>query len=63
MAFPVVGEAVDLIEGRCSRAEAIERTVTRTRRLAKRQMTWFRGQADVVWLPVSGESPVPDSAA
>ena len=45
-------EAIALIRGRLTREEAIEQTVLRTRRLAKRQMTWFRNQADVEWLRV-----------
>jgi tRNA dimethylallyltransferase len=34
----------DLVEGRISRAAAIERTVIDTRQYAKRQETWFRHQ-------------------
>lgn len=51
-------EAIALIRGRCTREEAIEQTVLRTRRLAKRQMTWFRNQADVEWLEVDSGMPV-----
>jgi tRNA dimethylallyltransferase len=43
-------EAAACLEGRCSLAEAMDRTVCRTRRLAKRQMTWFRHQANVRWI-------------
>jgi tRNA dimethylallyltransferase len=45
-------EAMDLIEGRCSRDEAIARTVARTRQLAKRQRTWFAHQVNVAWLDI-----------
>jgi len=45
-------EAYDLLDGRCSEAQAVERTVIRTRQLAKRQMTWFRIQASVLWVDV-----------
>lgn len=45
-------EAIAVIEGRCSRAEAMALTATRTRRLAKRQRTWFRHQARVEWIEV-----------
>jgi tRNA dimethylallyltransferase len=45
-------EAYDLLDGRCSEAQAVERTVIRTRQLAKRQMTWFRIQASVQWVDV-----------
>lgn len=43
-------EAFDVLDGRCSREEAIERVVLRTRQYAKRQMTWFRHQAVVEWI-------------
>jgi len=45
-------EAIDFIEGRMTQAAAVERTVIRTRRLAKRQRTWFRNQAQVAWVEV-----------
>jgi len=51
-------EASDLLDGRSTLAVAIERTQARTRQLAKRQSTWFRGLAEVVPHPVeSGEPP------
>ena len=56
-------EVMDLIDGRCSREEAIERTTIRTRRLAKRQGTWFRHQADVEWIQVDESMTVEDVAA
>ena len=37
-------EALDLLAGGITRAEAEERTITRTVQLAKRQRTWFRHQ-------------------
>lgn len=43
-------EAAALLRGELTRAAAIERTVIRTRQLAKRQMTWFRGQMRVRWV-------------
>jgi tRNA dimethylallyltransferase len=43
-------EAFDCLEGRCSMDEAMARTAARTRQLAKRQMTWFRHQANVTWV-------------
>ena len=45
-------EAADHVDGRCSLQEAIDRVVVRTSQLAKRQMTWFNGQANVVWVDV-----------
>ena len=50
-------EASAVLEGRMSLEAAVDRTIIRTRQLAKRQMTWFRGQADVKWVDVrEGES-------
>ena len=40
-------EALSVIDGSAAMAEAIDRTSTRTRQLAKKQSTWFRNQADV----------------
>ncbi len=48
-------ETVELLDGRCTLAEAKDRIVVRTRQLAKRQETWFRHQAEVDWVePVPG---------
>lgn len=43
-------EAIDLIEGRIDRAEAIRRTQARTRQLAKRQLTWLRSFKAARWI-------------
>ncbi len=43
-------EAAAWLDGRLSRAEALERLVIRTRQLAKRQETWFRHQLRVAWV-------------
>jgi tRNA dimethylallyltransferase len=43
-------EAIDFIEGRLSLAAAIDRTKTRTRQLAKRQLTWLRSFHDAIWV-------------
>lgn len=43
-------EAQDVLDGKCSVEEAIERTIVRTRQLAKRQRTWFRHQNNVKWV-------------
>ena len=53
-------EAVALLEGRLSRAEAVERTTIRTRQLARRQETYLRHQFEVQW--VRG-APGDDAAA
>ena len=44
-------EAIDLVEGRIDRAEAIRRTQQRTRQLAKRQLTWLRSFKHAIWIP------------
>lgn len=43
-------EAVDFLAGRIDRAAAILRTQQRTRRLAKRQLTWLRSFRSAIWL-------------
>jgi tRNA dimethylallyltransferase len=55
-------EAIAYIEGRCTKEQAIERTVIRTRQLAKRQRTWFRHQADVAWVEVDDGMSVAEVA-
>lgn len=37
------------IDGKCSREEAIELIKRNSRRYAKRQMTWFRRDAEIAW--------------
>jgi tRNA dimethylallyltransferase len=46
-AFSAVGyrEAFDVLAGRASIADAITRTIQRTRQYAKRQRTWFRQES------------------
>ena len=46
-------EASLILDGLMGEEEAIYRTTLRTTRYAKRQMTWFRHQADVVWIDVA----------
>jgi len=41
---------VDLISGRLSREEALRTLKRDTRRYAKRQMTWFRSDQEIVWV-------------
>jgi tRNA dimethylallyltransferase len=43
-------EVVDWALGRCPRQQALERVVARTWRYAKAQMTWLRGEPDLVWV-------------
>ena len=51
-------EAWRVLEGASTTAAAIEATAVRTRQLAKRQLTWFRHQADVHWVDVAPETSV-----
>lgn len=39
----------DLLSGKCTQEEALERLKAATRQYAKRQSTWFRGQLDDRW--------------
>ncbi|MDO9541183.1 MAG: tRNA (adenosine(37)-N6)-dimethylallyltransferase MiaA [Kiritimatiellia bacterium] len=51
-------EAIHFLRGNFTLDEAMELTAKRTRQLAKRQMTWFRNQANVEWLTIdSGMTP------
>jgi len=51
-------EAIAVLRGTLTIKEAIAGTSARTRQLAKRQMTWFRNQANVEWLQITPEMPV-----
>jgi tRNA dimethylallyltransferase len=55
-------EAIGHLAGELSEAAAKERTVVRTRRLAKRQMTWLRHQAEIDWVEVSSGVEVEELA-
>ena len=51
-------EICALLDGTLTHNEAFERIVIRTRQLAKRQETWFRHQAQAVWIDIqSTDSP------
>jgi tRNA dimethylallyltransferase len=59
-AFQAIGyrQMVRFVRGEQSLDEAVADTVRATRRFAKRQLTWFRNEADVRWLDsrqLSGE--------
>lgn len=43
-------EILDYLEGNCTLEEAIYRIKRDTRHFAKRQLTWFRRERDVIWL-------------
>jgi len=44
-----VAQIAEMLEGRMSREDVIERGSALTRQYAKRQMTWFRNQMDESW--------------
>ncbi len=46
-------EIIDYLKGLISLEDAIERTKLRTRQYAKRQLTWFRGVREAIWLEPS----------
>jgi tRNA dimethylallyltransferase len=50
-------EVIDMLEGRATLPETIERIQGRTRQFAKRQMTWFRGLAEVELWPLAADEP------
>lgn len=56
-------EARAVGQGRLLLAQAIQETFRRTCQLAKRQMTWFRHQAQVIWVDVGREDTVETVAA
>jgi tRNA dimethylallyltransferase len=45
------------LRGEISLAEAMRLVRRDTRRFAKRQLTWFRGEPGLIWLDISGEEP------
>jgi tRNA dimethylallyltransferase len=50
-------EAFAVLRGEMTEAQAKERTIIRTRQLAKRQMTWLRNQLNVTWVDLNEEQP------
>ena len=48
-------ELVEFLEGRCSYDEAVEKIKMESRRYAKRQLTWFRRNPDIVWFDADDE--------
>lgn len=43
-------EILDYLDGKCTLDEAVARIKLETRHFAKRQLTWFRREQDVIWL-------------
>ncbi len=56
-------EAIDFLEKRCSKDEALARTITRTKQFAKRQRTWFKHQSNVVWIDIDKNMEISDIAS
>lgn len=56
-------EALACLQGRLGWDEAVERAEIATRQYARRQMTWFRREPDVVWLDGFGGDPGVAAAA
>lgn len=46
-------EAMEFVEGRISREEAVRLIKQNTRRYAKRQLTWFRGMPQSIWIDLT----------
>lgn len=55
-------EVIHYLKRRCSLDEALAVTIRRTRRLAKRQLTWFRHQANVKWVEVDSSMSIVEMA-
>ncbi len=48
-------EMIDFLEGKCTLETAVEAMKLKSRRYAKRQMTWFRGVPYAEWIDVTAE--------
>lgn len=64
-AFESIGykEALECLRGRLTVEEAMERTEIATCQYAKRQMTWFRRDREILWLRGFGDEPEAAGAA
>lgn len=49
-------EVVEYLENKCSKEEMIEKIKMESRRYAKRQLTWFRKNKEIIWL--DGENSI-----
>lgn len=56
-------QALDVLSGRLSVREAVAECQLRTRQYAKRQLTWFRADSEIIWLTGFGFEPHIQSAA
>lgn len=53
----------DYLDGTLSYAEMVERGIIATRQLAKRQITWLRGEHDLTWCTAGVEAAIADMSA
>lgn len=51
-------EMFQYFDGQCTLEEAVERIKINTRRYAKRQMTWFRRDNEIIWIKAELLTPV-----
>jgi tRNA dimethylallyltransferase len=56
-------QAVQLLRGEIGRGTALQATQQAHRNYAKRQMTWFRRELDVVWLAGFGDEAAAQQSA
>jgi len=54
-------EIIGHLEGKHSLPEAVDLIKLRTRRYAKRQLTWFRAESQAIWVALSPEEAVDDT--
>ena len=64
MAMQAAGyrELVSHLRGELSLAEAVRQIKTRTRQLARRQLTWFRREPDVAWIEITRDETAAETA-
>jgi tRNA dimethylallyltransferase len=55
-------ELVAHIRGQLSLPDAVARIKTRTRQLARRQLTWFRREPGLIWVDVRADEPPTETA-
>jgi tRNA dimethylallyltransferase len=53
-------EIFDYLDGKCSFEEATEKIRINTRRYAKRQMTWFRKDKNIIWIEKTDDKSLED---
>jgi tRNA dimethylallyltransferase len=56
-------EAVEFLQGKLSKGEAVAAVQQAHRNYAKRQMTWFRREPDVRWIAGFGDDPQTQASA